>query len=117
MLEKKNNLSKYRYKSQIYQIPEILIIILKRDKNSFINVELGFRDRIDIIDFASKKDIPHKLIYDLYGIVSYEQILDMNLFAKIILIIKGINMNLKFILYQIFKNKLLKIKFHIYCFI
>jgi ubiquitin C-terminal hydrolase len=34
-----NTLSKCRYESQIYQTPEILIIILNRDKNSFINVE------------------------------------------------------------------------------
>ena len=68
-----NNLSKCRYESQIYKPPEILIIILKRDKNSFINVELDFSDKIDITDFVIKKDINQKLIYDLYGIVSYEQ--------------------------------------------
>ena len=37
-----NILSNCRYGTQLYQTPEILINILKRDLNSFINVELDF---------------------------------------------------------------------------
>ena len=59
-----------------------MIIILKRDKNSFINVELDFSDKIDITDFVIKKDINHKFIYNLYWIVSYEQNIGYESFCK-----------------------------------
>ena len=58
--------TKCKYESQIYQVPDILIIILKRDKNSIIDVELEFYDTIDITPFVLDNNY-NELIYKLYG--------------------------------------------------
>ena len=61
---------KCKYESVIYQIPEILIIILKRDINDVIDIELDFDEIIDITKFVSNNNNNSKSIYELYGVIT-----------------------------------------------
>ena len=64
------NLTKCRYESLIYQIPKILIIILKRDINSIFNIEFEFDEKMDITEYISNNINNSKIIYELYGVVT-----------------------------------------------
>ena len=55
--------------SKIYIIPDILIIILKRDKDSLVNVELDFDEIINITQYILNKNNSNYL-YDLYAVTT-----------------------------------------------
>ena len=58
------------YTSKIFVSPNILILILDRERGNVFNVKLDFYEIIDITQFVLIKDKP-QLIYDLYGVISY----------------------------------------------
>ena len=62
------------YTTNIYSIPNVLILILLREENNLCNAKLDFTETIDITNFVLQKE--DKLIYNLYGVIS--QIIENN---------------------------------------
>ena len=57
------------YCTQLYTIPEILIIVLNRGKENEFNVKLDFYEELNLENFAEDKEIKFK--YNLIGVVSF----------------------------------------------
>jgi len=54
--------------NNICSFPNVLILILKRERNNCFDLRLDFKETIDITDFVSIKI--SKIIYNLYGVVT-----------------------------------------------
>ena len=65
--DKCKKVTKCKIKSQIFQLPNILIIILKRDKDSIVDVELKYSDKIRIKQLNNNNN-KSEFDYDLYGV-------------------------------------------------
>ena len=61
--------TKCEYDSKIYTIRDILIIILKRDKDNIVNVEIDFDERINITEYILN-DNDSNYLYDLYAVTT-----------------------------------------------
>ena len=70
------NLYDSNYTSKIYFCPKVLILILNRGKGNK-NVKLIFDEKIDITEFVLQKE-KSKIIYNLYGIITYTDQSDSN---------------------------------------
>ena len=62
-------LTKCKYQSNIYEFPNILIIILERDKNNIFPVKINFNDIFNITRLSKNNDIS-QIFYELYGVVT-----------------------------------------------
>ncbi len=58
------------YTNKIYISPNVLILILNREKNNIYNVKLIFNENIDITQFVLQKDKP-RITYNLYGVITH----------------------------------------------
>ena len=58
------------YNSRIYISPNILIIILERNKNNINQIKLEFYENIDISQYILQKEKP-QIIYNLYAVITY----------------------------------------------
>ena len=57
------------YCTQLYTIPEILIIVLNREKENYLNVKLDFYEDLNLQNFVEVKEVKFK--YNLIGVVSF----------------------------------------------
>ena len=57
------------YSTKIYYGPNVLILILKREKNNILDVKLDYQESIDISNYILEKDM-NNMIYNLYGVIS-----------------------------------------------
>ena len=71
--------------SKLYTTPEILIIILNREKNSELDIKLQFNEKINLFNYVQMKNYGY--IYDLIGVVC--QFPDFNLNENLISCIKS----------------------------
>ena len=62
--------SDFKFCSKIFYGPNILIIIINREKDNINNVKLDFQENIDISNYILDKDM-NKMIYNLYGVISH----------------------------------------------
>ncbi len=58
------------YTSRIFISPNVLVLILKREKGNIYDVKLDFSEVIDITQFVLEKDAP-QMIYNLYGVITH----------------------------------------------
>ena len=58
-----------KFSSKIFLSPNILIIIIEREKYNKTPIKLDFTETIDITEFVLKKEIS-KLIYNLYAVIT-----------------------------------------------
>ena len=62
------------YTTNIYSSPNVLILIILREKNNLSNIKLDFTETLDITKYVLQKE--GKLIYNLYGVIS--QVIENN---------------------------------------
>ncbi len=68
------NLCKQEFDSinnaSIYASPNVLVLILNREKGNINEIKLNFTETIDITDYVIIKDRP-RIFYNLYGVITY----------------------------------------------
>jgi len=64
-----NRLCDSKFSSKIFLSPNILIIIIEREKYSKTPIKLDFTETIDITEFVLQKEVS-KLIYNLYAVIT-----------------------------------------------
>ena len=74
--------------SKIFISPNILVLIFDRNKNNIFNIKVKFSETLDISNFVSKKVTP-KIIYNLYGIISYIKETDDNPYVHFVAFCKS----------------------------
>ena len=62
--------SNFIFSSKLYYGPNILILILNREKDNINKINLYIQENIDISNYILDKDM-NNMIYNLYGVISY----------------------------------------------